>query len=135
MPAFPRALPKNITQIYGLPGGIAVPLALTFGAAGVVTSFKGMFLQTVVRNSAGNYTLTFDRPMLSFQGALGWWWKLAGATEALIPNSTAASPDNVGTGANPNTMVINTKAGSTPTDPAEGDVLYLWPIWNESQRL
>jgi hypothetical protein len=130
----PRYFHKELAQYFTLPGTIIAPIQITFGAASVA-SFKGMFLQSVVRNSAGNYTLTFERPLRYFLGATGTHWKVAGATEPLTVCSTSASVDNTGTGALPNTMTIETRAAAVATDPANGDTLYWWPAWNETQVL
>lgn len=124
-----QALPKGEEFYYGLPGAVTVPLQITFGATGAVASWKGRFFTNVVRNSQGVYTLTLDHQFRAFMGFRGTHWKLAGATTPLAVVSTAASPDGV-TGP---TMVVNTLSGSTPTDPANGDTVYIWPTWNEVQ--
>lgn len=131
----PRALPKQMLQYFGVPGGMLAPIQITFGAASVVASFKGPYLVNAVKSGTGQITLTFDRSMRSFMGVMGSWWKLAGATAALTANSTAASLDGAGTTASSNTMIIETKSGATPTDPGTGDILFLWPVWNETQVL
>lgn len=111
-------------------GLVAVPCQWTSGGTGAVPALSAFrYNQRVVsvtRNSAGNYTIVYDG------GAVG----VAGFSGQLIQ----ATPSGGGLDVN---MTVNNMGGSsgwsitvqvqnpagTATDPASGDVVMLWPIF------
>lgn len=110
---------------------IRVPLMLPIsGASGAVAStFKGQHLldgTPPVRTAAGKYTITLDKPskggVVSFQGSV----KQATGVAPLTVVHTAN--DGTTTSGTPPvcTITFETRvAAGTPTDPADGDVIYV----------
>lgn len=109
-------------------GQVRMNIALTIGASGAVSSFKGAGLADAsppVRASAGTYTITLDR---QYAGGLvgfgGGFKRAAGAT--LQPTITS------GDGSSSAVLTVQTQvAAGTATDPSSGDVVYLEFVFDE----
>lgn len=110
-------LEVDVVSLYG---------TITFGSTGAVASSSGKGISSIVRNSAGKYTITLDAPY----NALLW-------ADTRILHSTLSSPATVGIEANLFSQDVSN--ASTPTlviqfvaldngaaaDPASGAVCYL----------
>lgn len=103
------------------PGCMHVDVKLVIGATGAVASFRGMWLKDAtppVRASAGQYTITLDRPvrdMVGFAGSM-----LQQGVEILEPVVLTDASSTTGV------ITIQTRNGSgAATDPTSGDVIYL----------
>lgn len=103
------------------PGCVRIDLKLTIGGTGAVTAFRGMWLKDSappVRASAGQYTITLDRPvrdLVGFGGSM-----LQQGTEILEPVILTDASSTTGI------ITIQTRNGSgAATDPTSGDVIYL----------
>ncbi|MBX3198241.1 MAG: hypothetical protein KF894_08860 [Labilithrix sp.] len=103
------------------PGNTNVPspdhfdVVATFGTAAIANYF-GLAVK-LVRNDAGNFTLTLPQPyrrVTRFAPAM----QVATGT----PLAVVIKTDTVATNGK---LVIETRSGGTPTDPASGDKLYL----------
>lgn len=125
-----RALPKSAAFYFALPGIVIAPIIITYGASGAVASVQGPYAVSASKTGTGQVTIVCDRRFRKFMGIDG-SWKLAGATQAFTVNVTAASGDAVTT----DTLIYETKNVATATDPATGDVLFLYLMWNETQAV
>lgn len=98
-------------------------LRVSIGASGAPTLVSGQNkgVLSIVRNSAGNYTITLTD---SYRRLLNAEQKFIVATGVPAAPSMNIVSDNVATLATP-TVVIQTVTGSTPTDPANGEIMLL----------
>lgn len=95
---------------------------VTIGASGaptlVVANSKG--ITGIVRNSAGDYTVTFDETYNKF---LTFWVGFIKATAPSAPTMTVKAK-NMNTNGTA-TVEFVLLAGATPTDPASGEELFI----------
>lgn len=114
---------SNKKQVYDIYGQFSV------GASGAPTLASNIAVKSVVRNSAGNYTITFTDAYFAFL-----------MFQAAFKNSSGieASP-NVGIIAvsvtNPATINFVMSTGGVATDPASGDVVYFQATFNNSSAI
>ena len=105
----------------------AMPVRLymhvTFGAAGAPTLERGQGITSIVRNSAGKYTITLADNYNRMLGVN--MMQLAGASPQAAPVKQIVS-QAVSTAAAP-TVIVQYYAidNSTATDPASGEELYM----------
>lgn len=97
---------------------------VNIGAAGaptlVVANSKG--ITSIVRNSAGNYTVTFDDTYSKF---LSFWvgYRVSGGASPAAPSNTVKTVVlNTNGTATVNFVLFN---ATTPTDPANGEELFI----------
>lgn len=106
------------TKIYG-----RVNIGTT-GAPTLAVSSSGMTLnrgiQSIVRNSAGNYTVTLMDSYFRFLDAS--FRFISGASAPAAPSSTIVS-EAVATLAAPTVIVQFRSTGGSPTDPASGEIM------------
>lgn len=91
---------------------------ITIGASGAVSSFSMRGVSSVVRNSAGNYTVTLDQP---YNALLAFHMGVQSASPQSIGGQLASY--NLASGTQ--TLTVNTQAAGVATDPTSGTVLYL----------
>lgn len=104
------------------PGIVTIYGKISFGATGAPTLVSGQNrgISTIVRNSAGNYTITL---MDSYVRTLGVSHNYLESTAPAAP-ALFMTADNVATLATP-TIIVVTNAAGTATDPANGDVMMI----------
>lgn len=118
--------------------GVVVAMRVLFGAAGAptlqawnndtqawqsaaVAPYNGGFMgiASIVRNSTGDYTITFVDAWARYYWMAYNWEGNAGLPTAPFVGVTATALN----GASGSTIEIVTSSGGTPTDPASGDIL------------
>jgi hypothetical protein len=107
------------------PRGVTVEGSVVIGAVGAVGTLDAQGVSTVVRNSAGNYTITF----------LDKWAKLKGwnvqvlSTTAKQVDVQLYSEDVAGASAAPNVVVLFTTASSgAAADPPAGKMFFKFKV-------
>lgn len=118
---------KSMSQEANEPGLVHLRLVLISAGAAPLATVRGGGLAATngaVRTGVGQITIKLDKPFLSLVG-FNHGLKLAGATATL--GCVIISGDGVSS----DTLVIETRSGTTPTDLAAGDVLYLHFVYNE----
>ena len=104
---------------------------VTFGASGAPTlNNGGAFISGIVRNSAGDYTLTFRDVWPQLLGVR--WVFNSGSSLPAAPLMNIK--DNSTATAGTQTMEIVFSDADTPaaTDPASGEIVYLEFVFNNS---
>lgn len=95
---------------------------LMFGAS-VLTSYKSKHL-TIVRNSAGNYTVTLPRTY-AYRTGFRWGWAKCAAGAVYFPVILTSTPDTASASGG-GTFIVETRTeAGVATDPASGNELCL----------
>lgn len=111
---FRYSLEKNVVELFA---------QVTYGATGaptlVTANSKG--IKSVVRNSAGNYTITLQDTYFKFLGV---------DLTPVVPTGTPAAPvqfmvSQAVTSQTAPTIVLQYLNGTTATDPASGESVFL----------
>lgn len=121
---------KNMAQTYN-PGQVSVEIALTIGNSGVVASAKGQGLADLApyRSAQGQYTINLLRQYRG--GLVGFRSGMKRAAGATLQADIASGDGSAST-----TLVVETRvAAGTATDPANGDVLYLEFVLDETGQV
>lgn len=110
---FRYSLESSIVDIYA---------KVAIGAAGAPTlnTAQSKGVSSIVRNSAGRYTITFQDSYVRTMAAKG---SFIVATTPASPNMSIVS-DNIATLATP-TVVVQFSTGGVATDPASGETALL----------
>ncbi len=116
---FPKSLIKEVVSVYA-----KIPIGAT-GAVGVLDAKANMGIKAVVRNSAGNYTITLGNAV---NGQLDQYNSLLMVAHAVLFNGVSAAPDfNVVSedviGAAQ--VVVQFSVGGVATDLDDTSILYL----------
>lgn len=109
------------------PGTVGCDYKITIGTTGAVAKVRGMWLKDSappVRQSAGQYLMTFDRTpkeLVCWTSSM-----LQQGTEILEP---VVLTDTTSTNGQ---LVFQTRNGSgSPTDPTSGDIIYISIVFDE----
>ena len=103
-----QAVEQGVTDLF---------LRVNVGGTGAVSAISGYGISTVVRNNAGDYTITLDRKykkLLELSGTV-----VQATAQGLVYSVKTDSVASAGT------INIITSVGSTATDPSSGSVLRL----------
>jgi hypothetical protein len=102
----PMAVEQGVTSLF---------LRVNVGATGAVSAISGYGISGVVRNSAGDYTITFDRK----------YKKLLDCSLTVVQSTAQGLGLSVKTDSvsSAGTLNIVTSVGATATDPSSGTVL------------
>jgi hypothetical protein len=103
--------------------------SISFGAAGAPTlvAGTGMGISSVVRNSAGDFTIALSQAFVS----------LMGVDHVMISSAASAAPElrvkaNSVSSASAPSIEIVTSAAGTATDPASGEIMLIKILLNRS---
>lgn len=111
-------------------GEVAVPAQWTSGGTGAVPALStfryAQRLKSVSRNSAGNFTLVYGEGVVGITGFSGQVIQATPSGGGLFVKLTV---NNMGATTSPSITVQVQNAAGTATDPANGDVIMLRPIF------
>lgn len=110
---------------------VSIYAQVTFGASGAPTLNKGnMDISGIVRNSAGNYTLTFRQTFQQLMGANVVF--NSGSSVPAAPSMYIAANSTATAATRTLNIVFEDLETPAATDPASGEIAYLQFIFNNS---